>query len=295
MFALALWDGRRRRLLLARDHFGKKPLYVWRDARRLVFASEIKALLAAGAPAALNEAALPEYLALGYVPTPRTLFAGIERLPPEAAERERPAVLADIFAPGIIGHTVLGATLGAMALIGTWGAVQFLPNWADVLARGTSWAGAARSETQIASSVGAIVGSLLAGFVADRLSRRTTYFLLSVLSLAACGWLFWTPAAYGLEFLLVVGTVGMFTASFYGWLPLYLPELFPTRLRATGAGFSFNFGRVLAAGGALVSGAIIDAHGEDYSVMGRTIMFVYVLGAAVIWLCPETKGKPLPD
>jgi asparagine synthase (glutamine-hydrolysing) len=82
MFALALWDGHRRRLLLARDHFGKKPLHVWRDARRLVFASEIKALLAAGVPAALNEAALPEYLALGYVPTPATLFAGIERLPP---------------------------------------------------------------------------------------------------------------------------------------------------------------------------------------------------------------------
>jgi asparagine synthase (glutamine-hydrolysing) len=82
MFALALWDGPRRRLLLARDHFGKKPLHYWHDGRRLVFASEIKAILAAGVPAALNEAALPEFLALGYVPTPRTLFAGIRRLPP---------------------------------------------------------------------------------------------------------------------------------------------------------------------------------------------------------------------
>ncbi len=82
MFALALWDGARRRLLLARDHFGKKPIYYWHDARRLVFASEIKALLAAGVAASLNEAALPEYLALGYVPTPRSLFAGIQKLPP---------------------------------------------------------------------------------------------------------------------------------------------------------------------------------------------------------------------
>jgi MFS family permease len=213
----------------------------------------------------------------------------------EAAEREKPATLADIFAPGLLRHTVLGATLGAIALIGTWGAVQFLPNWADRLARGTSWAGGARSETQIASSIGAIVGSLLAGFVADRLSRRSAYFMLSALSLAACGWLFWRPAAYGLEFLIAVGTVGMFTASFYGWLPLYLPELFPTRVRATGAGFCFNFGRVLAAGGAIASGVIIDANNEDYSVMGRSILFVYVLGAGVIWLCPETKGKPLPD
>jgi asparagine synthase (glutamine-hydrolysing) len=82
MFALALWDGRRRRLLLARDPFGKKPLYYWHDARRLVFASEIKALLAAGVPAEMEESALGEYLGFGYVPTPRTLFRGIRKLPP---------------------------------------------------------------------------------------------------------------------------------------------------------------------------------------------------------------------
>ncbi len=82
MFALALWDGRRRRLLLARDAFGKKPLYYFHDARRFVFASEIKALLAAGVPAEMNDAALGEYLALGYAPTPATLFRGIHKLPP---------------------------------------------------------------------------------------------------------------------------------------------------------------------------------------------------------------------
>ena len=82
MFALALWDGRRRRLVLARDAFGKKPLYYWHDARRFVFASEIKGLLAAGVPAALDESKLGEYLALGYVPTPETLFQGIRKAPP---------------------------------------------------------------------------------------------------------------------------------------------------------------------------------------------------------------------
>jgi asparagine synthase (glutamine-hydrolysing) len=82
MFALAVWDGRARRLVLARDAFGKKPLYYWHDARRFVFASEIKGLLAAGVPVAMDERRLGEYLALGYVPTPDTLFAGIRRLPP---------------------------------------------------------------------------------------------------------------------------------------------------------------------------------------------------------------------
>jgi asparagine synthase (glutamine-hydrolysing) len=82
MFAVALWDARRRRLLLARDAFGKKPLYYWCDERRLVFGSEIKALLAAGVPAAMDESRLGEYLAYGYVPTPHTLFRGVRKLPP---------------------------------------------------------------------------------------------------------------------------------------------------------------------------------------------------------------------
>lgn len=82
MFAIALWDGAKRRLLLARDAFGKKPLYYACDGRRLVFASEVKALLAAGVPAEMAEENLGEYLAFGYVPTPRTLFRGIRKLEP---------------------------------------------------------------------------------------------------------------------------------------------------------------------------------------------------------------------
>ncbi len=82
MFAIALWDGVRRRLLLARDAFGKKPLYYFHDGRRLVFASEAKALFAAGVPADMAEENLGEYLAFGYVPTPRTLFRGVRKLEP---------------------------------------------------------------------------------------------------------------------------------------------------------------------------------------------------------------------
>lgn len=82
MFALVIWDARRRRLVLARDAFGKKPLYYWHDARRFVFGSEVKALLAAGVPAAMEEDALPEYLAFGYVPTPGSLFKGVRKVPP---------------------------------------------------------------------------------------------------------------------------------------------------------------------------------------------------------------------
>ncbi len=83
MFAFAIWDGRRRELLLARDRVGKKPLFYHRSGGRLLFASEIKALLQHPAvPPEVAEEALPDFFLYGYVPTPRTLYRGIEKLPP---------------------------------------------------------------------------------------------------------------------------------------------------------------------------------------------------------------------
>ena len=84
MFGFALWDTRQRRLLLARDRLGVKPLYYWQGAGgQLVFASEIKAILEHPAvPRAVDEEAFLSYLALQYVPHPRTMFAGITKLPP---------------------------------------------------------------------------------------------------------------------------------------------------------------------------------------------------------------------
>ena len=83
MFALAVWDSRKNRLLLARDRLGIKPLYYLQQANRLMFASEIKAILeAAGISKEIDPAALRQYLALGYVPAPLSMFAGVRKLPP---------------------------------------------------------------------------------------------------------------------------------------------------------------------------------------------------------------------
>jgi len=83
MFAFALWDRTRRRLLLARDRLGIKPLYyAWTD-HELLFASEIKAILAAGSVRpALNESIVPEFLATGFVAGPETFFRGVHKLQP---------------------------------------------------------------------------------------------------------------------------------------------------------------------------------------------------------------------
>ena len=83
MFAFAVWDERERLLFLARDRIGEKPLYVYRDADRLVFASEIKAMLANGAvPRRLNARGLANYLAFGHGVAPETIYERIEKLRP---------------------------------------------------------------------------------------------------------------------------------------------------------------------------------------------------------------------
>jgi asparagine synthase (glutamine-hydrolysing) len=83
MFALAIWDARRRRLVLARDAVGIKPLYYHRDRGRLLFASEIRALLAdAQVPRTPSLAAMDRFLTFGYVPGHATVFEGVRRLPP---------------------------------------------------------------------------------------------------------------------------------------------------------------------------------------------------------------------
>lgn len=82
MFAIALWDSRKRQLILLRDRLGIKPLFYAVSAEGLVFGSEIKAILAAGHRRELDPLALDDYLSFDYVPGPRTIFQGILRLPP---------------------------------------------------------------------------------------------------------------------------------------------------------------------------------------------------------------------
>lgn len=83
MFAIALWDSRERKLLLARDRVGKKPLYYAAGRDRIVFGSELKAILAAGnVPARIDPCALADYFSLGYVPAPKTIYRAARKLRP---------------------------------------------------------------------------------------------------------------------------------------------------------------------------------------------------------------------
>jgi MFS transporter, SHS family, sialic acid transporter len=236
---------------------------------------------------------------VGSIPALLTFFIRIfvpesEKWKSAAGSGPKPRV-ADIFTPEIRRYTILGALLAGVALLGTWGSVQFIPPWT----RKFTGSQAMTSWTQIFAAIGAITFTIVVALLAQKFNRRKSYMGLCVMSLLICGAVFLPhlnhDPKFGFKFLLLVTLANGITAGFYGWLPLYLPELFPTRIRATGSGFCFNIGRVLAAAGALGSGELLRAFNGNYPFMCSVISVIYLAGVAVIWFSPETKGKPLPE
>jgi SHS family sialic acid transporter-like MFS transporter len=198
----------------------------------------------------------------------------------------------EVFSAGLLKTTLLAMAFASIALIGTWGTVQWLPAWADQLAGRTN--PSAKANTQMLSALGAIVGAWFAPFIGARLGRRPAYFLLCFASFVVCAGLFRFVHEFASMFLAMTFLVGASTASFYGWFPLYFPELFPTRVRATGQGICYNSGRLFAAVGALTQGQLVAHFNGSYAKAGAIISLIYLFGMALIWLAPETKGKPLP-
>ncbi|MDB5354365.1 MAG: naiP [Phycisphaerales bacterium] len=201
--------------------------------------------------------------------------------------------LREVLSPPLLKVTALAVAFASIALIGTWGSIQWIPTWVDKLTAGKL--PHAKAASQVVSSLGAVVGGFAGALLAGWWGRRVTYFGLCLLSLSLCAALFRGFHTYSSGLLVVVFLVGTVTAAFYGWLPLYLPELFPTRMRATGQGLGYNLGRVFAAVGALEAGTLVNHYGGSYARSGATITLIYAAGLVLIWLAPETKGKPLPE
>jgi MFS transporter, SHS family, sialic acid transporter len=205
---------------------------------------------------------------------------------------ERVSPLREVFGKALLKRTLLGIGLSSVVLVGTWGSVQWIPLWADHLTGGT--VPGAKANAQMLSAIGATLGSLLAPILLGRINRRTSFTLLCALSVLVCGVLFRTQSHYNPVFLMLVLATGVTTGAFYGWFPLYLPEIFPTRVRATGQGICYNAGRIIAAAGALTSGALVQFYG-GYAQMGAMVTLVYLAGIVIIRFAPETNGRPLPE
>jgi len=193
----------------------------------------------------------------------------------------------------VIRMMLFGAGIAAVALLGTWGSTQWAPRWVvEKLAPGTPHA---KEWTLIWLSIGAIVGTMAAALAAGHFGRRKTYLVLCVSSIGGALLLYQTNTAYNHYFLFCTFIAGATTASFYGFFPLYLPELFPTSVRATGQGFAFNFGRIVAAIGGLQTANLMTFFDNSFPKAATVMAAIYLVGMGIIWLGPETKGRPLPE
>ncbi len=193
----------------------------------------------------------------------------------------------------IVRMMIFGAGLAAVALLGTWGSTQWAPRW--VVQLEPNPAAHAKEWTLFWLSMGAIVGTMGAALAAGRFGRRKTYAILCVLSIGAALLLYQTNTAYNGYFLFCTFVAGAMTASFYGFFPLYLPELFPTAVRATGQGFAFNFGRIIAAVGGMQTANLMKIFDNSFPKAASVMAAIYVVGMFLVWFGPETRGRELPE
>lgn len=196
-----------------------------------------------------------------------------------------------VFRPPLLKLTLLGIALGAIPLLGGWGVTSWLIPWSDQVLGAAD--PRAKAWTSILRAGGGAIGSLIGGWLANLFGRRSTYFMISLITVVTAEFIFFQLNPRSGLFSPMVFVVGFISTIFFGWLPLYLPELFPTEARATGTGVSFNFGRILTAIGVLVSGTLTANFGGDYAAAGRVTSLIYALGMVVILFAPDTTGRKL--
>ena len=203
--------------------------------------------------------------------------------------------LTELFAdPEVRRRTIIAFLMSLTTTLAWWGISAWLaPYIGSVAAKAGLAAPKWASYAGMAYNVGAILGYIGLGFFADSFGRKPVTFLYFVLAFITTPVVFlWT---HDLNLLLAASLVnGFFSLGLYSWMPVWLPELFPTPVRATGAAFCFNMPRFIAWIGPLIAGTLIVSFG-GFGNAAMTVAYIYILGIVATPFLPETRGKPLPD
>jgi MFS family permease len=203
--------------------------------------------------------------------------------------------VADLFAEPDIRRRVMLAFLISLATsFAFWGISAWLPPYMAAAAGKAGlppqqWA----SYAAIVNNGGAILGYAAFGFLADVYGRKPVtiaYIALAFLSVPA---VFLWSQDLGVV-LIAAAFSGAFVSGQYTWMAAWLPELFPTRMRATATAFVFNSPRLIAWTGPLISGWLIANFG-GFSRAAVAIACVYIIGIVAACFLPETRGRPLPE
>jgi MFS family permease len=208
-----------------------------------------------------------------------------------------PRKLRLLFETDLRRSTWIGTGLVFVAVFGLWGATNWTPSLVQSLpelSHLTPPAMAAKvSIAVMLLNVGALAGYFAFGFLAHRFGRKPIFTLMYGGSLVMMPLTFFLPHSY-VTVLTLLPVLGFFSKGLFGGFPLYLPELFPTRVRSTGTGFCYNAGRIVASGSPFLTGSLIAAFGS-FGKAASAVALVYLVGLVMIPSAVETKGRPLLD
>jgi MFS transporter, SHS family, sialic acid transporter len=207
------------------------------------------------------------------------------------SEATKPAPpLREMFRGELLRPTLVGIALASVPLVGAWAGSKWMIPWADAVGEIADQPGY-KATTQGWWALGATIGSFAGAPVAAFIGRRISYFLISLGATVLTWSMFRWTAPLETNFLYVVFAQGFVATLFFGWLPLYLPELYPVQVRATGAGLAMNIGRFATAGGVLAAGSLFTFFESDYSAIGAACALIYAIGMLVIVFAPKTNSE----
>jgi SHS family sialic acid transporter-like MFS transporter len=202
----------------------------------------------------------------------------------------KPATMGEIFQGSLLPITLMAIVLATVPTMGGWGSAGWMVPWAE-----NEGSALLKAKTSQYRAFTGIIGSMIGGWLAARFGRRRTYFVTSLGCLISAQFAFWFLVPTDAAFLPLVATLGFFSGIYFGWLPLCMPEFFPTRNRSAGAGVSFNFGRIFTAITVFTVGSFMAFFKGDYAMIGRCTSLIFLVGMIVIWFAPTSNRDELKD
>ena len=204
------------------------------------------------------------------------------------------STVVDMFTDPMIRRRLVPAFLMMLSVtFGFWGVATFVPTYVGTVA--TKMQLNAPFYSAIAGLVATgfgIFGFIALGFLADGIGRKPTAMLYYAMSLILTPVLYLWAQSMG-TLLVAVAAFGFFTTGIWSWAPIWLPELFPTRMRGTAIAFCFNGPRFISWIGPLIAGTLIVSLG-GFGPAATIIGLFFLIGPVVALFMPETNGKPLP-
>ena len=187
-----------------------------------------------------------------------------------------------IFQSDLRRSTIVGAIVAAAMMLGSWGGTIWIPTWIPQLLGPERAASSPQyvSYAFMMANIGAALGYITLMFLTDAIGRRASYFIFCAGALLISEYIFRQVNSYDQLFWLMAA-YGYFAIGGFGTFAAYLPELFPTRIWATGLS-------------PVVGGWLVAATGS-FPAAAATVAWIFVLGLVAIWFGPETKGLPLRD